>query len=226
MIKHVSFDVWGTLISANPEYAKARTDLIAQAFTIDPAFVKTTYTKTKRIIDSMAETTGEALTTRECFDLLYENLEEGPFARGLALEDNLHALFLEHAPSVLDETKYQVSTLRSKGITCSIGSNSNFIPGSVMYPFLQREFDDAFSYGVFSDELRVAKPDAVFFTRVAHKLMEVKKLEDLEHSSILHVGDNYICDGVGPRAAGMKYVILNDVSDIQPAFRHLATMFN
>jgi len=228
-IKHVSFDVWGTLISANPEFAAARTDFLSREFNVGLANVKAAYTKVKQLVDTTAETQGIAYSTDQVFNLLYNELKvdlldiHHKFVRA-----TVEQLFIEHPPLILNKTRHLIDYLAEKRLTLSIGSNSNFISGDVMFPFLQTEFNEAFSFGVFSDKIDYAKPNAVFFSTVMHELHKLYNFNWTQTPTsdrVLHVGDNYVCDGSGPKQLDMAYTIVDGPEDLQSAFRHLAYLF-
>jgi putative hydrolase of the HAD superfamily len=63
-----------------------------------------------------------------------------------------------------------------------------------------------FSYFIFSDEIRVAKPAAAVFRQAALGL-------SLSPASIVHVGDRERNDVLGPRAVGMKAILFTGIVD-------------
>ncbi len=137
MIKHVSFDVWNTLITPNPAFAAARTKLLALALNMEPEHVKRCYTKVKAIADGNAEQHGEAFTTDEMYHLLYKSM-------GLTVSPGLHreirltveTLFTAYPPSVGTGVRELMSWLAERSITTSIGSNSNFAAIKTMEDFV------------------------------------------------------------------------------------------
>jgi putative hydrolase of the HAD superfamily len=214
MIKHVSFDVWNTIVKPNPEFASTRTKLIAIALNLDPDYVKTAYTKVKRFVDGCAENSdGAAFTTDEVYKLLFSSLHV-PVSPGLAREirETVDELFKRFPPIIVPSVVTLFDYLRKQGITASIGSNSNFISGTVMHPYLQsvlgeRAAGDAYLFGVYSDLVVTAKPSKLFFDAVAFKT-NVYRDDSVARAEILHVGDNEICDVEGARRAGMHSLLI------------------
>lgn len=208
-ISHISFDVWNTLIIANPAFAAARTGYLAWALKRDTAEVKDAYTRVKKQVDTAAEDTGVGYTTPEVYAKLFEalNVEYNDiFAEALMYDVN--DLFLRHPPTIVDSVKRLIALARSRGLTVSIGSNSNFISGRQMYPWLLSQFDHAFSYGVFSDLERTAKPSATFFGRVIDNARQCRGQGAVPPHAIVHVGDNPICDGWGADEVGIRGLLV------------------
>lgn len=218
-IKHVSFDVWGTLISANSMYALRRTQLVSEMFHLDTAVVKKAYTETKSFVDTAAEKHGVAYSTDGVFSMFFDALNLpvplGPQSRML-MRQHFEALFRTYAPTIHEDVTPLRIFLKNRGVTMSIGSNSNFISGTVMFPFLQSELNNMFDFGVFSDLDLVAKPDTEFFDRV---VIEASKDRDLYRHEILHVGDSRICDGMGAFSSGLEYALIEHPSHLYAAVR-------
>jgi putative hydrolase of the HAD superfamily len=63
-----------------------------------------------------------------------------------------------------------------------------------------------FSYFIFSDEIRVAKPATTVFRQAALGL-------GLSPANIVHVGDRESNDVLGPRAVGMKAILFTGIVD-------------
>lgn len=208
MIKHVSFDVWNTLITPNPAYAEARTKFLALALNMDPAHVKLCYTKIKAIADGDAEKNGIAFKTDELFQLLYRSI-------GVFVSPGLHReiratteqLFKSCPPVLGEGVRELMDWLHERGITTSIGSNSNFISGTVMRPFLEEQLGRPFLTAVFSDLIGSAKPHPEFFDAVAFKV-NVFRDPPIDRNEILHVGDSTICDITGAQRAGIHSLLI------------------
>ncbi len=208
MIKHVSFDVWNTLISANPEFAAARAEMFADWTQTDPTIVKAEYTQLKHRSDSLAESAGIALPTHTLVRILLGSLMVGEpnddQVRRCVLE--LNALFAEHPPILHQQNIDLMAELRSMDITVSIGSNSNFITGKVMNPWLNEQTGGAFSFGIYSDLVRAAKPSAAFFGHVIDGTRSALK-HPITINEILHVGDSARCDLWGAQQIGINALL-------------------
>jgi putative hydrolase of the HAD superfamily len=208
MIAHVSFDVWNTLIKPNPEFSLNRTTLIALALNLDTDYVKRAYTHVKHVVDTIAETTGEAFSTPEVYQLFFRACGVSVSGR-LADEIRLAVdeLFNRFPPTIVDSVYQTLNELQSREITVSIASNSNFISGHVMHPWLQSQLGERFLFNRYSDVIGTAKPSIKFFDSVYEGVM-IHHPDLLDRSNILHVGDNPTCDGYGAVNAGMHSVLV------------------
>jgi putative hydrolase of the HAD superfamily len=209
MIQHISFDVWNTIVKPNPEFAKYRTKFVAIALTLDEDFVKSAYTSVKSFVDGCAEKSdGAAFTTPEIYTQLFYKLGIKVSA-SLADEIRLtiNELFKRYPPVIVDCVPNLFTWLREQGYTISIGSNSNFISGAVMHPFLEAQLGPLL-YGVYSDLIVVAKPSIRFFDHVYEGVL-LHHHDVLDRAHILHVGDNPVCDVQGAHSAGMHGLLIN-----------------
>ena len=81
-----------------------------------------------------------------------------------------------------------------------------------MYPFLQRELNSSSAGGQFSDLMQTAKPSGQFFYSVIQTAQN--RNSQVKAENILHVGDNPICDGVGPAKIGIQYAIIDGPANL------------
>lgn len=199
MIKQVSFDVWNTLVKPNPQYATLRTEALAKLVGVDFDTAKKAYTATKRQVDHAAEACGIGLSTNEVYLLLMANVGVAvvnQHHQAITFRCTVERLFSEHPPLVTDAAKTLVAWLKQQDMIVNIASNSNFISGNVMHPFLKKELGEL-DFGVYSDIIEASKPSQAFFDGVRqHSGLRREHL-------ILHVGDNIICDIAGAKKAGM-----------------------
>ena len=222
-IKHVSLDAWNTILIPNTQYAIRRSYILAEAFSCSPEFAAKAYTAVKRRLDKHAEETGEGYATEYVYNELLAafprhlnvDIEE---LRVLHIEDE----FLNTPPSVLEETKKAIQSLKDRGITVSISSNTNFISGRILGRFLQEQVGN-FDFMLFSDTMQMshsaksgwfipAKPSPAFFSAVA-KYCSVLHPE-ISAENILHIGDNEICDYSGAKNFGFQAKLLPSVNDL------------
>jgi putative hydrolase of the HAD superfamily len=214
MITHISFDVWNTLIKPNPEFALARTKLIALALNLDEAYVKTAYTHVKRVVDGMAEREGKAYSTEEVYKLLFSSMCVS-VSPALAKEIRLSVdeLFRCLPPTIGHGVREMLDWLTRSRITASIGSNSNYISGSVMLPWIESACSHQFAFSLFSDLELTAKPSKEFFELLYDhvnddRYPETSHFPVQDPKQILHVGDNEICDVFGAQRCGMHGLLI------------------
>lgn len=213
-VKHISLDVWNTLIHANPEFAAARTRMLAKVFVESEDFVRYQYSICKGLADEIAIDLGLAHGTPAMIAMLVERickhgmntllLEQGGYYRAVITQE-LELLFKKHPPIVKFEAALALSTAHRYGITLSIGSNSNFISGRMMEPWLRKQFDVPFEFAVFSDQLGFAKPSYWFFQEIydlARKNTRVK-----HPGEIAHIGDDKDYDGGGLKLGFTTFVV-------------------
>jgi len=221
MIKHVSFDVWNTLIVPNPYYAQARTQLLAEQFNLEPERVKRVYTFVKQTIDRNAEVAGAGPTTYEVFEALIRRLNTERNVQwelyhiqdySVPLRNTMERLFMMYPPHVTESARMVFELLRDMDISISIGSNSNFISGHVMHPYLQNVLGRIreISYGVYSDLEGASKPSYGFFETIHLKGNGHGKVHAIGKDQYLHVGDSQVCDVVGAKMYGFNAVRVTD----------------
>lgn len=215
VIKHVSFDVWNTLISANPDFAKARTDFLSAYLQVPATKVNEVYRKLKDWSDRRAESHGESQSSESLYKALLFNLDRQdmdwkPVQLGLELA------FANHPPTFLPETRQVLKAIQDKGLTLSIGSNTNFIRGAVLRDVVLDGLGVDWDYWVFSDEQNVSKPHERFWRTVWGYADENAHWP----SEVLHVGDNLICDG-GCQKYGIQFQHVNGPAELARVLERL-----
>ena len=115
-------------------------------------------------------------------------------------------LFLEYKPVVIFENLHQFfDEIKNQGKTINILSNTGFIKGKTMRKFLISEnLDQYIDFHIYSDEMNCSKPDPKIFQEVKNLL----KNQDLNHSQVLHIGDNPIADYKGAKDFGFNAHLL------------------
>lgn len=223
--KHVSLDVWNTLITGNPEFSTARIATIIDHWSLPSdtyhiGLVKQAYTDTKHTLDWLAEHHGTAYSCLDAYGLLSSKLGVNDSNR-TSLEQlrlKVEQDFLNHPPLIIEGVVESLNALRENGYTLSIGSNSNFISGTTMMPWLQSVLGH-FNFGIFSDIEQVAKPNPLFFAQVAD--CAKNKCNVKNASDIIHVGDHIVCDLVGARNCDLTAEL---VSKDHPLHQAVATI--
>jgi len=217
MIKHVSFDVWNTLVVANPHFAAARAELLSEVSGVPAAQCKAVYTRVKQQLDRTASEYGIGAPVICSLDKLMLELTGKQAHHDVLdkLQYNIERLFALYPPKVTDAAIRTISTLLDKGILISIGSNTNFVSGRVMHQYLRRVLQfhagpRPFFGGVYSDEVLTSKPSEAFFAAVIDLAQHTAQQNHQRRTNeqILHVGDNYVCDVEGPMDAGMHAALV------------------
>lgn len=217
-IRHVSLDLWLTLIRSNPAFKPARTRLFMEHFGI-PGPISAgheAFNKYDRLFNVINEATGLNLTRHQMLYSILAHLGKDVEAVPLSMLDGFFeacdALFFEHRPQLMDPgTAATLNAMREAGITVSILSNTGFIHGGSlrkMMPLLGLE--GCFDFQLYSDELGLSKPSPHAFAEVYRRATEIRPLESLE---ILHLGDNRKADYDGARSVGMSALLLDPEND-------------
>lgn len=211
--QHLSFDVWNTLIVANPDYSAARTKYLAHRFDVNPNFAACVYTHMKRLADKAAEDFGHQFSTAHMYEVLVKAFDQkaGPEV-AIEVRHTLEYLFKEHPP-IYDLALVQALADRTKG-SISILSNTNFITGSLLCETVFDKWQEAgvsFCFKLFSDEYGVAKPSTQFFGLMKTQVMELYNSNHF--NMVTHVGDNERCDIYGAEQAGVKSQFVRNPAD-------------
>lgn len=209
MIKHVSFDVWNTLIVSHPEFGAARRRLIADHFDLPLVDVEAVYRRVKDGSDLAAEATGAGMSSAEVYEHFMSELGM-PEANWYDLRDKIEKLFIKFAPVVPPAAASAIRQLTRFGINVSIGSNTNFIRGSCLTEASLDAVGVDWSFKTFSDEIGVSKPHPYFWKVIQERALAHS---DAEAHEILHVGDHMICDA-GCRDHGINFEHVNSPADI------------
>lgn len=187
-IKHISFDVWNTLITANKRYALERSEVISYFAGISPKEAEAAYAHVKMLLDMDA-------SLGICSGVSHAWYTLGKFLgvdRSTADKIRMHCegAFTTHPPHLDGCLVDKLSALINK-YELSIKSNTNFISGEILSEALGFYEMPFWSFTHFSDEYGWCKPDPLFFqwTQVCSDIQGIRAEE------VLHVGDSEIFDG-------------------------------
>jgi putative hydrolase of the HAD superfamily len=213
MIKHISFDLWMTLIRSNPDFRKKRAEIIAKKFNPGNKNVEEII---QLIIDTdkNCDRYNESRNTKIPAVKMYSAILKKMGIPSVAIQHNAdllmnisNELFLEYSPLLLNShIPDTLKTLKDSGLNLSIGSNTGFIEGNILKSLLDKlNILHYFSFLIFSDEMKMSKPSARFYLRIWENTTFHK-------SEILHVGDNPINDYQGAVDFGFNALLLTDTN--------------
>lgn len=223
--KHISFDLWLTLIKSNPEY-KIKRDLLFKAFfSIDApiAEVSAVIRKFDILTNGINEKVTRNLDTYEIYCLILDGL--GLDLNGYNIQQfetfygHSEDLLMEYKPLLLDNDLPQVlKQLQDHNKTMNILSNTAFIKGRSLRKILSHYgLDQYFAFQAYSDETGFSKPGAKMYD---YAYQQIRQLGAIEKHEVLHVGDNVISDYDGALAYGFDAYLIthktNDGSKLQP----------
>lgn len=213
-IRHLSLDLWLTLIRSNKSFKTLRNDLFIKAFSIRQSAddVLTIYNEYDRLFNSINEHTGRNLSRHEMLYVILGRLGLDVAGIAPAVLDNFfleaEELFFRYPPELIDDKIINtLEDIRLQDISISLLSNTAFITGATLRKLLPIiGFGETFDFQVFSDELGCSKPSPQIFNFAFN---EVNQMRLLTKAQLLHVGDNPVADFAGATAAGFKALLYN-----------------
>lgn len=212
-IQLVSFDIWSTLLKANPEYKLERARVLMVSLAIKDLDLEEVSRLIKMIddhCDELTEQTGEQFGLKERVKKIYEALPVGKKASTLTEEMILGfdeaalEVLLTNLPKIIETDLLKtLAKIESRGIKMALVSNTGFIDGRHMRIVLEKLGILPFmSLQIFSNEVGAAKPNKLIFQALIEK-------SGVEAKFILHVGDNRKADYDGAVEAGLRAFHLN-----------------
>ena len=188
----ISLDLWGTVISGNPEFSEKRYELIGNFFddelpiSYNEVVLKKNWYEVKKEADFLVENFGVQPDLHTLWAKLFSNLgiKLNNFNKIKEFNSLYQSLFLKYPPFFLNGCDY----LKNNSNLC-ISSNTLFTQGKTLNKFLQ-------SRGVnlpskYSDCLNYSKPHSKMFWNTAY-----------------HIGDNSLTDGACEKY-GIKFCNVN-----------------
>ncbi len=206
MIKHISFDLWLTLIKSHPEFKEKRARFLKNEFNpkgLSVGDIMGIVQKTDIVSDRLNEITGLKVPTDQMYRRILIQL--GNAQKSVTdillsqIKSRVHELFMANLPGFLNNSIHSMlQTLKNEGFTMNISSNTGYIEGSTIVETL-RELDisEYFVFCIFSDEIGASKPSIRFFSEVFEKVK-------VEKTEVLHVGDNFKADYKGALKFGFN----------------------
>ncbi len=201
--RHISLDFWNTLAEPNREFAQARNEYLAKLLDVTPEWVATEYQGVKRELDEEAATDGRSTPVGRCWWRLLERFNKSTIYTFQIVEQT-ERLFKFYPPRIPDLTRLHIDRLFDKGVTFSIGSNTNFIAGRNLWRLVQTH-RLPIEFGVFSDEMNCSKPHPNFFGEMKRRT---------EGRELLHIGDSYAHDITGSHLANIQGVLIKNALDL------------
>jgi len=213
--RHYSFDVWLTLIRSNPHFRRERTAYFADHFNPLGMPVENVASLTKEVdmaCTRINELVGRNIDALELFLLmacrLGVDLTQLTPERLIQVQHDLSELFHTYPPQFNDRRVPEVlTTLRSRGATLSLLSNTGLIRGTLLRQFWDNiGLGDVFAFQLYSDEVDLSKPNPALYALLYQQARQLTEhgSPPLRLSDIIHIGDNQIADESGAIAAGLS----------------------
>ncbi|MBC8986468.1 HAD family hydrolase [Pedobacter sp. N36a] len=216
--KHYSFDLWLTLIKSNPAFKTERTKYFHAHYnsrkkTMEE--VALVFRQVDLMVNAINEKTGKNIDADEMYlmviSIINDFSTEFQDVDTVALYMEMENLLLNNMPLLYNETSLTVlSELKSTGLsTINILSNTGFIKGITLRKVLGHlKLDEFLDFQLYSDELRLSKPNPEFFQLMLNTIDRVKHPQ-IELHEIIHVGDNPVADVKGAQAMGIHTLLIN-----------------
>lgn len=213
-VRHVSFDLWLTLIKSNPVFKQKRDELLKSYFQI-PHPIEAISAKIRMWdlrFNAINEASGKNIDSDELVLLILADLDCD--LRKITpdiLQDyynSMEELFFRFHPVLYEEKLLDyLKELCDKGITLSLLSNTGFIKGSTLTKLLAiLGIGPLLKFEIYSDEVHFSKPSKEMYQLVMDHL---KPFHTLETFSVLHIGDNENADFKGAQLQGMQSALIN-----------------
>lgn len=211
MIRHISFDLWLTLIQSHPEFKMKRAEYFFYNYNPYKYTVEDVFDIIKKIdllCDNFNVSSGGKIPALLMYEIVLINLG---FIRKVikkstlrTIKGSIDSLFCEYMPMFINANICDIlKSLKNDNFSINLSSNTGFIENKVMkQALIDLGIYKYFSFFLFSDEIGISKPSKSFF-----KLIHDKSQVDLKE--ILHIGDNYNIDYLGAINYGMNALQIN-----------------
>lgn len=211
--KHLSFDLWLTLIKSNPEFKSKRNLLFKEYFDIDCSLEKVTEVVRYYdvLINNTNEKTGLNVDTFEIYCLILNALnikiDEIEIKNLADFYKETELLFMQFKPNLIyPQIHLLFKEIVEQEKTINVLSNTGFIKGDTLRKLINNfELDQYFSFQLYSDETGFSKPNVKMFELVYDQIKKNKIVKKLE---VLHIGDNKIADYNGAINFGYNALLI------------------
>ena len=216
--KHYSFDLWLTLIKSNPAFKAERARYFHDHYNVTGKSldeVNAIFRQVDLMVNSINERTGKNIDADEMYLMVISIIND--FSTEFQnidideLYERMEALVLEHMPLIYcDRSVAVLEQIKSGGkSTASLLSNTGFIKGVTLRKVLKHHgLDQLLDFQLYSDEVRLSKPNKEFFQLMLDTIDRKKHLE-LGLHEVIHIGDNPHADLRGAEAMGIKTLLIN-----------------
>lgn len=211
--KHLSFDLWLTLIKSNSDFKKKRNILFKDYFEINNTIenVNEVVRYYDVLCNNINERTGLNFNTFEIYYLIINALKGDTNNIDIKKLNDFYneteKLFMQYKPVLIyPKTEYLFKEIVQQEKTINILSNTGFIKGDTLRKLMSHfELEQYFSFQLYSDETGFSKPNFKMFELVYNQVRKDQIVNKLE---ILHIGDNKIADYNGAINFGFNALLI------------------
>lgn len=213
-VRHVSFDLWLTLIKSNPVFKQKRDELLKSYFQIPhPVEAITARIRMWDLrFNAINEASGKNLDADEMVLIILSDLDVNVKTITSAVLEEYYTimeeLFFQFHPVLYEEKLIDyLTSLTKQGITLSLLSNTGFIKGVTLKKLLDKlHIAPLLKFQIYSDEIMFSKPSKEAYQ---HVFDHIKLFKTIEPETILHIGDNENADFKGAQLQGMQSALIN-----------------
>jgi putative hydrolase of the HAD superfamily len=216
--KHYSFDLWLTLIKSNPTYKQERTRYFYQKFNAKHKSITeigVIFRQVDLMVNAINERTGKNVDADEMYLMIISMINDYDFnfhdVNLQEIDHDMEQLVFTHMPLLYSDSSLTVlEQLKSTGLSSTnILSNTGFIKGKTLKKVIKHLGIDQFiDFQLYSDEVRMSKPNAGFFQLMLDTIDREKHTE-LLLKEVIHIGDNPHADVRGAEAMGINSMLIN-----------------
>lgn len=216
MIKHISLDLWNTLLISNPNFSVERVKYFSKNYlsNINNDIISKEIENIGIETDLINMSEGISIPSEKMYSkLLFKQqnllLDESELK---TIYSDLELIFLKNLPFIMyniDTLKDCFENLLSKDYSLNISSNTAYIKGKTLINVLEKlELKQYFSFFIFSDEINFSKPSKKFFEKLLKNCGKLK----INKENIIHIGDSIEADISGANQCEIKshYVDKNE----------------
>lgn len=223
--RHISFDLWLTLIRSNPQFKPNRDLLFKNYFKIEKPLdeVASVIRKFDILTNTINEKVCRNFNTSEIYYLILDALDVDVNTVEVNEMEEFYLLteelLMQYKPLLLNQDiPVLLKHLHGEGKSMNILSNTAFIKGSSLRKILEYYgLTEYFTFQAYSDETGYSKPAREMF-QYAYDL--IQKTGPVAMHEVLHVGDNKVSDYYGATKFGFQSLLITpDIYEfkLQPA---------
>ncbi|MBB6239041.1 putative hydrolase of the HAD superfamily [Pedobacter sp. AK013] len=216
--KHYSFDLWLTLIKSNPTYKQERVQYFFRNFngknkSIDEIAI--IFRQVDLMVNAINEKVGKNVDAEEMYLMIISMINDYDFNFSdvdlKMLDQDMEQIVFNHMPKLYcDDCLGVLAKIKESGkSSTNILSNTGFIKGKTLKKVIEHlgigQFID---FQLYSDEVRLSKPNTGFFQLMLDRIDRTKHPE-LLLTDVIHVGDNPHADVRGAEAMGINSMLIN-----------------
>jgi len=216
--KHYSFDLWLTLIKSNPAYKQERVQYFFRNFnskhkSIDEIAI--TFRQVDLMVNAINEKAGKNVDADEMYLMIISMINDYDFNFNdvdlKLLDEDMEQIVFNHMPQLYcDDCLSVLAKIKDSGnSSTNILSNTGFIKGKTLKKVINHlGIGEYIDFQLYSDEVRMSKPNAGFFQLMLDRIDRTKHPE-LLLTDVIHVGDNPNADIRGAEAIGINSMLIN-----------------